>query len=223
MVWGLLDRVGMLVIARWKPFLALSIVVLSLYGLSDTLGEAAQRIGDVREYYDGKVTIESNRITVERQDWTFILRPVERYEISGKVIGKKSYSRGDPGHLVSPTDVALAWGDLISPEYEGDIKYNMGERQYFFTYYPRKGTKKLTAGYITTHSSDNHLIPANEEIQKAVSGLKIGDMVTLYGRLVNIEGGNQKGETFNVKTSRSRSDSGPGSCEIIFLESISIS
>jgi hypothetical protein len=152
----------------------------------------------------------------------FVLTPVERYEISGKVVGTKSYPRGDPGHLVSPMDVALAWGELISPEYEEDIKYAMGERQYFFTYYPREGSNKLTASYISTHSSDNHLIPANDEIRKAVSRLKAGDIVTLSGWLVNIKGRNQEGETFNVKTSRSRSDSGPGSCEIIFIEDISV-
>lgn len=208
---------------KWKTFLVLSLVVFSLYGFSGALGELNQRLAGIREYYGRKVAFDGDKITVEKQGWRFVLTPVEGYEVSGGVVGKKSYRWGDPGHLVSPMDVAIAWGDLISPEYKEDIEYSMGEREYFFTYYPREAAQKLTAEYITTHSSNNHIVPANEEILEIVKDLEIGDMVTLSGRLVDVNGRNAEGEKFEVKTSRSRSDSGPGSCEVIFLEDISIS
>jgi hypothetical protein len=203
-----IDRVGSIVIEKWKLLIFLTLTLTTLYGFSNTLlPEANQKIQDIRSYYETKTSFEGDKIIIEKQDWKFTLSPVEEYTISGEVVGKKTYRSGDPGHLISPTDLAIAWGDLTKPELQGEVNLETLET--------------VSMDYIKTHSSNNHIIPANEEIKKEISNLKVGDKIALTGRLVNVEGKNQE-QTNNsiVKTSMKRTDSGPGSCEIIFVEKV---
>jgi hypothetical protein len=48
-------------------------------------------------------------------EWTFTINPVFRYTIVGKIVGKDAYSSGAADTL-SPMDLAIANGDIISPE-----------------------------------------------------------------------------------------------------------
>ena len=63
-----------------------------------------------------------------------------------------------------------------------------------------------------------HLIPANQFIEDEIKHLRVGQMIKLSGQLVNL----QLPDGQALKTSVLRDDSGPGDCEIIWVENIEL-
>ena len=76
--------------------------------------------------------------------------------------------------------------------------------------------------YATSHGSNNHIIPANEAILRAVDRhVKVHDRIVLEGYLVNVEGKNTE-QRISMKTSLSREDGGRGACEIIYVTRLQV-
>jgi nitrogenase subunit NifH len=75
--------------------------------------------------------------------------------------------------------------------------------------------------YIISHSSNNHVIPANENIYQAIKTIREKDRVVLKGLLVNLKG-TYKGQTVTWNTSLSRTDIGNDSCELFYVSEVRI-
>jgi hypothetical protein len=147
----------------------------------------------------------------------FAVTPVAEYKISGMVVGKETYSSGWGGEI-SPVDLAIVWGKLADPEYDKYITYNQSNRWYFYRYKP--GTP-FDNSFVISHSANNHIIAANENIRKAVKTIKEKDKVVLEGFLVNIKG-TYKGQPVTWNTSLSRTDTGHASCELFYVSKVRI-
>ncbi len=159
----------------------------------------------------------SEPILKETREGRFTLTPLTEYKLTGMVVSVRSYSDGWES-LVSPYDLAIVWGKLTEPEYERFISYSQRDRWYFYRY---QKDCPLDETYIISHSSNNHIIPDNENIRRALKTIKKKDKVVLEGFLVNVKG-NYKGQEVYWNTSLSRSDTGNGSCEIIYVSKIRI-
>jgi hypothetical protein len=147
----------------------------------------------------------------------FTMIPLAEYQMSGVVVGKKTYSSGWDGEL-SPTDLAVVWGKLADPENGRYVTYSQGYRWYHYRW---KEGSPVDPSYIASHSSNNHVIPANENIRRAIKAIKRKDRVVLKGFLVNLKG-TSKGETVAWNTSLSRTDTGNGSCELFYVSHVRI-
>jgi hypothetical protein len=147
------------------------------------------------------------------EDGIFELTPMAEYKASVMVMGKESYSYGWMGQVV-PIDLALAWGKLTEPQYDEHINYSQGDRYYFFEY---DAESPLDAGYIGKHSANNHIIPATENILKALKSIKKKQKVVLEGYLVFLNG-TYKGEKVFWNSSLTRDDHGDNSCELFYVE-----
>ncbi len=147
----------------------------------------------------------------------FTITPVAIYKISGTVVGKGTYSSDWDGNI-SPVDLAIAWGKLAEPNASRHVTYIQGNRWFFYQYKPGS---PFDPSYIVSHSSNNHIIPANENIRKAVKRVSKKDKVVLEGFLVNLKG-IYKDQPVAWNTSLSRIDSGSGSCELFYVSKIRI-
>ena len=156
-------------------------------------------------------------ITVQVKKGYFMITPVAEYKISGVVVGKETYSSDWDGK-VSPFDLAIAWGKLAAPGASRFITYTQGYRWYF---YQCKPGNPFDSSYVISHSSNNHIIPANENIRKAVKAVRRKDKVALEGFLVNLKG-TYKEQPVAWNTSLSRMDSGNGSCELFYVSKVRI-
>ncbi|MBI5195684.1 MAG: hypothetical protein HZA10_05140 [Nitrospirae bacterium] len=145
----------------------------------------------------------------------FQLKPLAEYSISAVVIGKKSYSSGWQGRL-APVDIALAWGKLMAPGLSEHISFSQSGRWYYYEY---DKDFSLNEPYIIAHSSNNHIIPANENILLSVKSFRKGDKVTLAGILVSVRG-KDKGEDVWWNSSLRRNDTGDGSCEVFYVTKV---
>jgi hypothetical protein len=156
-------------------------------------------------------------IIKEIKDGHFTMTPVAEYKISGMVVGKETYSFGWDGEI-SPVDLAIVWGKLAESEYDRYITYSQSNRWYFYQYKPGS---PIDNSFVISHSANNHIIPANENIHEAVKVIGKKDIVVLEGFLVNIKGTYQ-GQPVTWNTSLSRKDTGNGSCELFYVSKVRI-
>ena len=145
------------------------------------------------------------------------ITPVAAYKISGVVVSRESYDDGWESKL-SPVDLAMVWGNLAEPEYDKYVTYSQRSRWYFYRY---KAGTPLDVSYIRIHSANNHIIPASDNVKKAVKTLREKDKVVLEGFLVNVAG-TYEGRSVSWNTSLSRTDTGNGSCEILYVTRLKV-
>lgn len=204
-----------------KPFLSLILTVLILCFLSAC--SRPQKSGmDFDEFDTSRDPIQrsvtsNDPILIETKESHYTLTPVAEYQLAGKVVSKETYSYGWEGEI-SPIDLAIAWGKLTEPEYEKYVSFSQRNRWYFYEYKPES---PLDNSYIIFHSSNNHIIPATENISLALKTIKKKDKVMLEGFLVNLKG-TYRGGTVTRNTSMTRKDTGDGSCEIVYVTKIRI-
>jgi hypothetical protein len=156
-------------------------------------------------------------IVVEMKNGIFHLTPLAEYKVSGMVVSKKSYSDDWDGKI-SPLDLAIAWGKLAEPECGRSMTFWHAHRWYNYKW---KEGSPLDASYVITHSGNNHIIPATENIYRGIKTIKKKDKVVLEGFLVNLKG-TYEGRTVTWNTSLSRKDTGGGSCELFYVNKVRI-
>jgi hypothetical protein len=139
------------------------------------------------------------------------------YKLSGRVVSKETYSSNWDGKI-SPVDLAIVWGKLVEPDWDKYITYSLRNRWYFYQYKPGS---PFDNSFVISHSANNHIIPANENILEAVKTIGKGDRVVLGGFLVNIKG-TYEGRPVTRNTSMTRKDTGDGSCEIVYVTKIRV-
>jgi len=146
---------------------------------------------------------------------SFTIHPKTEYQVGAIVRSKRSY-RTDSMAKISPYDFALGWGILVNEHYYRQVTMNQGGRRYFFKL--KKGAQ-LSVDWVYLNSSNHHLIPANDNIRRALRSIRKNDTIELEGYLVNVHG-NIRGRTLNWNTSLSREDRGDGSCEIMYVRRV---
>lgn len=151
-------------------------------------------------------------IPYKRGEINVIMYPKAAYQVYAQVMSKKEYLEGWESEI-SKYDLALAWNKLMLPEYQKGIEYSQRDR---FCHIQLENSFPLTNEFINTHSSNNHIIPANHYLEMAISRIKPGDKVFLQGFLVNVEG-SVKDQTVWWNSSLSRDDEGDGACEILYV------
>ncbi len=159
-------------------------------------------------------TLESAEpIQISRGGYDFVLVPKASYVLRGLVLSRENYYGGWQS-LLSPCDVAMAWGELLKDGLYKQLDWSQSGRWYWWQYGP--GFSRTNA-FVARYSSNTHVIPATPNLAKAAKSLHSGDVAELTGKLVFITG--KKGG-FNCwwNSSLSRSDTGDGSCEVLYLE-----
>lgn len=139
------------------------------------------------------------------------VRPRAAFDISAVVAASEPYSF-DGGAFVSPVDLVMTWGQLPEEPYRSRVSYYQITRYYFW----RTRDPGLDLSYIATHSANMHMIPATRNLARALAHVGGGDRVRLRGLLVDVEGPSG----FHWQTSLSRDDTGPGACELVWVEEL---
>ncbi|HEX37597.1 MAG TPA: hypothetical protein ENG70_01865 [Candidatus Cloacimonetes bacterium] len=154
-------------------------------------------------------------ITYQSGNLNVIYFPQASYEITAKVMSKKKYHDGWSAKI-GPYDFVLAWGNPTKPEMKNFIKYSQMRRFYF---YKCTWDCPLTQEYISTHSANTHLIPANDNILKVLRKIKKGTVIKLWGYLINVEGTYKEGNV-SWRSSTTQKDTGNGACEVMYVEKV---
>jgi hypothetical protein len=144
----------------------------------------------------------------ERNGYT--ITPLESFELEARVLSSEHYSFGREADL-SPVDLALGWGRMSDESILKDIKITQSGRFYYW----HVNDFPIPREEIETHSANMHMIPANSQIEKLLKSVRVGQIVTFKGQLVEVKA--QDG--WHWKSSLTRNDTGAGACELVFVES----
>lgn len=141
------------------------------------------------------------------------LKAMARYEIKARVLGKEHY-RWDAGAGLVPYDIAVGWGRMSDSAVLKEIDIWQDGRWYQW----RTQTMPIPLQEVSHHSANMHLIGADNDVQKQISRLRKGQVITLRGYLVEA----RRPDGFVWPTSLSREDTGAGACELMWVEAISV-
>ena len=120
----------------------------------------------------------------------------------------------DGGADLSPVDYAVGWGPMSDRAILGKLSVSQGGR--WFRYRSR-GEWPLPMEEISPHCANMHMIPADSRIERQLKSVHPADIVNLSGYLVEVHG--PRGMKW--RSSLTRTDTGAGSCELMWVEEVS--
>ncbi len=139
------------------------------------------------------------------------IRPLAQFAVRARVLGREDY-RMDKEADLSPIDLALGWKQMADPAVYGPLNITQGGRWYRYSW---KDQPPIALQEIIESSANMHMIPANAAVLQALKKAREGRFIQISGYLV--EATNTQG--WRWTSSLTRSDSGGGSCELVFVES----
>lgn len=198
-------------------YTVIGIIIFSIIFYFQFKNGSRNSVAGIREPVQTETT-GNTHISVNGYDLT--VNYLYQYDIEALVVSTHDYQTGLSGAL-APKDLALAWGTVA--EHNNDVNFHW--RQDNRWYYWRVDTPQelgIAGGElrIIRQSSNNHIIPADDDIRKKVGYIRRGDHIRLQGYLVSIGGRNSAGSTFSWRSSTTRTDSGNHSCEVFYVTSV---
>ena len=146
-----------------------------------------------------------------------VVTPEAHYVLRGVVVSRENYHLGWNAEI-APCDVAVVWGERAEGDAWRRLSWSQSGRWYFWRW---SGSRPFPDDVIVRSSSNTHLIPSSSDLTSAARSLSAGDVVELSGDLVAIEG-RKGGERVWWRSSLSRTDTGDGSCELLYLRRVKV-
>jgi hypothetical protein len=142
------------------------------------------------------------------------LTPRARYDITARILAREDY-RFDRLSDLSPEDLALGWGPMSDNKVIGAFDISQSVR--FYSWMPKQALP-IPRQAVIEHSANTHVIPADAGVARQLKRVRIGQVIHLRGYLVNAV----RDDGVDITTSMTRSDSGPGSCEVLLVQQVEI-
>lgn len=136
------------------------------------------------------------------------LTPLAGFSVEARVLRRENYYL-DAGAKFSPTDLALGWGRMREDAVLDKLAISQGGR--FFSYRWRD-QPPIPPSEIVRSASNMHIIPASEDVARALESIEAGDNLRIDGWLVRID----RKDGWHWVSSLRRDDSGDGACELIY-------
>ena len=144
----------------------------------------------------------------------FHLQPLAYFTIDARVLHRRIYRYDRPAALV-PVDLAMGWGPMSDQHILDQLKISQSMRFYWYEYQRQPPIPK---DQIISHSTNIHVIPSTTEIASRCKSLRTGSLVHLSGELVEATGPG----IGTWRSSLSRTDTGNGACELMWVEQMSV-
>lgn len=145
----------------------------------------------------------------------YLLHPVARFEAEALVLSRnvQRWPFADAGRDLAPLDLALGWGLMSVPAEVGRLRvWQLGR----FAYWRVRDDAPFDLATASVSATNVHLIPATPQIRAELMRAREGDLIRLEGRLVDAS----HPELGRWRTSRVRTDTGDGACEILLVERV---
>lgn len=143
----------------------------------------------------------------------FEVTPLANFEITARVLSRADYQL-DPESSISPTDLALGWGRMSDSSVLDRLK--IGQSSRWYTYHWDAPGPPIPLDEIIRSSSNMHMIPADKTVAAMLRKVRPGDEVHLSGELIQAK--RKDGAVW--RSSMSRTDSGDGACEVVYVQSL---
>lgn len=142
-----------------------------------------------------------------------LITPLARFNLEARVLGKERYWFDRAADL-SPVDLALGWGPMSDQKVVEQLDISQNGRRYFF--WTRRAP--LPVQQLSVCSANMHIVPANEAVEETLGSIRRGQIIGLKGYLIAV----RSDDGWHWRSSLSRTDSGDGACEVVWVESLTI-
>jgi hypothetical protein len=142
------------------------------------------------------------------------IEPLAKFSITARVLSRADYS-WDAEAAIAPVDLALGWGRMSDSDVLQKMDISQSGRFYFWTVHQFP----IPEREIIESSANMHLVPADRIVERDIKETRAGDVVTFSGYLIKARW--PDGRTW--VSSLTRSDSGAGACELVWVEHFDIS
>ncbi|MBU0598381.1 hypothetical protein KKF61_05350 [Patescibacteria group bacterium] len=167
--------------------------------------------------------VQENVVSIEKDGFVAVVTKKYKYNLSGLVVSQHNsnvwydyYHKSDP---FNTKDLCVTWGDNITNGSYLNGKYKSGDFTCYWDFKTWEDYEELDDYQI----ANNHLIPANDEIEKKIKSVKIGDQISFSGYLSNYSTTTADGQTLGTRgTSITREDTGDNSCEVVYVTDFNV-
>ena len=151
-----------------------------------------------------------------KKEWTvgeFSIEALAEYAIKARVLSRNNFSLGKESKL-SPFDLALGWGPMSDQRIIDRIDISQRNRWYHW----HSDDLPIPSRDVSLNSANVHIIPKDEAIEDQFDEVYRGSLVDMKGYLVKVTtaGG------WHWVSSLKRNDVGGGSCELFWVEEVSV-
>ena len=202
-------------------FLVSLLAAVYLYFVKDRL--------PVPSYYDWSLLREPVQTRTREKSFTtrangqdYVITPRFDYELEGVVVSlHDSDSFLDATHhrrwqdFINLRDLCVIWGDNVKSGVYREMDFHNGTWTCWFSW----PTREVGSRFDGSQLSNNHLLIDDNDIKRALMESEPGDHIRLKGMLVEYR---NPGNGFHRGTSVTRTDSGNGACETIYVEAFEV-
>ncbi|MEM6514077.1 MAG: hypothetical protein AAF660_13775 [Pseudomonadota bacterium] len=148
----------------------------------------------------------------------YVVAPEYRYDITGMVVSYRHHTQDNSRmHRLSADhlnmmDLCVIWGDNRNAMLN-KIEFWNG----IFTCNVSTRNREAWNSFDMNQLSNNHLLSTDERIRDEVKAVRVGDQIRIQGYLASYTG-----PTGTRGTSTTRTDTGDGACETIFIDTFRI-
>lgn len=148
------------------------------------------------------------------------VQPRHSYELNAVVVSLHhsdtwwDYAHKEWGDNVNIMDLCVAWGDSVRSGAYRDVSFSNNQWECHWNYRSELAMKHFS----NEQASNNHIVTGDPKLARALRNIRIGDQIRLRGYLVDytiFKGGQARGTR---TSSESRTDSGPGACEVLYID-----
>ncbi|MEO5560121.1 MAG: hypothetical protein ABIO49_09715 [Dokdonella sp.] len=193
-----------------RPFV-IALFALSLLGAANWfLHRPISQVPGVLVGSEPVQTEPASRAPIRHGDYE--ITPLADYAIEARVLSRQDYTF-DGGSALAPTDLAVGWKRMSDNDVIAQLELSQSAR--YFTY-RWKFAPPIPADEIVRSAANMHMIPADATAARALAQVRIGEIVTLHGQLVQATRSDGGSWTSSLR----RDDTGGGACELMLVDSI---
>ena len=149
----------------------------------------------------------------EWQKDEFNVNALAEYKIKARVLSRNNFSIGRESKI-SPVDFALGWGPMSDQDVIDKIEITQSNRWYHW----KTEAYPLPNQEISLNSANVHIIPKDDSIEDKLDGVYKGSLIEMRGYLVELSAD----DGWHWKSSLRRDDTAGGSCELLWVEELTI-
>lgn len=200
-----------------KTILVLALVALTIsFFKKNDLPWSAKILPElVQEPQQQATTAEP--FTIEQDSYVAEVKPLYTYELYGLIVADyDSENWFDYFHKYDPfntKDICVIWGDNLENSLYHKVKFKHGE----FTCFYHTEDWETYQQFNHDQLSNNHLVPASQEIYQKIKTAQVSDQIFLKGYLTDNQIRGPDGLASRRSSSIIRTDQGNGACEVIYV------
>jgi len=197
------------------------LVMIATYFTKDTL--------PAPEYYANTLIKEpiqnkssKKPFNIEANQEHYLITPEYEYSLEGVVVSTHNADAFlDMAHheewrdFINIRDLCIIWGNNVKSGVYKDMQFENGNWTCWYSW-PNANVRQR---FKNNQLSNNHLLTGEESVKRAIMEAKPGDHIHIEGMLVNYA---NSANGFKRGTSISRTDTGQGACETIYVEKFDI-